>query len=103
MKQRKPLMEHPYGTMKRWWDQGSFSRRGWEKVRTALSLTVLAYNLRRVLNIVGMPRLLAALGGVGRVLGRAARADVQEARGSDRWPERNTKMGLCGNQGGWAA
>jgi Transposase DDE domain len=102
IKQRKQLVEHPFGTMKRWWDQGSFLMRGLEKVRTEFSLTVLAYNLRRVLNIVGMPRLLAALGGVGRVLGRAALADVQEALWSDRWPERNTKMGLCGNQGGWA-
>jgi len=33
-----------------------------EKVRTEFSLTVLAYNLRRVLNLVAMPQLLAALG-----------------------------------------
>jgi transposase len=36
--------------------------RGLEKVRAEFSLTVLAYNLRRVLNIVGMPGLMAALG-----------------------------------------
>jgi transposase len=62
MRQRKQLVEHPFGTMKRWWDAGYFLMRGLEKVRTAFSLTVLAYNLRRVVNLVEMPRLLAALG-----------------------------------------
>jgi transposase len=62
MKQRKQLVEHPFGTMKRWWDQGFFLLRGLEKVRTEFSLTVLAYNLRRVVNLVGIPRLIAALG-----------------------------------------
>jgi hypothetical protein len=62
MKQRKELGEHPFGTMKRGWDHGYFLLRGLEKVRTECSLTVLAYNLRRVLNLVERPRLLAALG-----------------------------------------
>jgi hypothetical protein len=62
IKQRKDRVEHPFGTMKRWWDQGYFLMRGRGKVRTEFSLTVLAYNLRRVLNLVGMPRLMAALG-----------------------------------------
>ena len=62
MKRRKALVEHLFGTMKRGWDHGYFLMRGWEKVRTEFSLTVLAYNLRRVLNLVEMPRLLAALG-----------------------------------------
>ena len=62
MKRRKTLGEHPFGTMKRWWDAGYFLTRGLEKVRAELSLTVLASNLRRVLNIVGMAGLMAALG-----------------------------------------
>ena len=62
MRQRKQLVEHPCGTMKRWWDAGYFLRRGREKVRTECSVTVLAYNLRRVLTLVETPRLLAALG-----------------------------------------
>lgn len=62
MKRRKTLVEHPFGTMKRWWDAGYFLLRGLEKVRAEFSLTVLAYNLRRVLNIVGMAGLMAALG-----------------------------------------
>jgi transposase len=62
MKRRKELVEHPLGTMQRGWEHGYFLRRGLEKVRTEFSLTVLADNLRRVLNLVEMPRLLAALG-----------------------------------------
>jgi hypothetical protein len=55
-------VEPPFGTMKRGWDAGYVLRRGLEKVRTECSLTVLAYNLRRVLNRVERPRLIAALG-----------------------------------------
>lgn len=58
---RKELAEHPFGTMKRGMDQGYFLLKGLGKVRGEFSLTVLAYNLKRVLNIVGVPRLLEAL------------------------------------------
>jgi len=59
--QRKALSEHPFGTMKRAMDQGYFLLRGLPKVRGEFSLTVLAYNLKRVLNLVGVPQLLAAV------------------------------------------
>jgi hypothetical protein len=62
MKQRQQLVEHPFGTMQRWWAAGYFLMRGLEKVRTEFSLTVVAYNLRRVLNLIERPRLMAALG-----------------------------------------
>jgi hypothetical protein len=62
MQQRKQLVEHPFGTMQRWWEQGFFLTRGLEKMRTELSLTGLAYNLRRVVHIVSLPWLMAALG-----------------------------------------
>ena len=58
---RKELSEHPYGTMKRGMDQGYFLLKGLRKVRGEFSLTALAYNLRRVLNIVAVPQLVAAL------------------------------------------
>jgi hypothetical protein len=57
---KKELVEHPFGTMKRGWDQGYFLMRGLEKVRTEFSLTVLADNLRRVLNLIAIPRLRRA-------------------------------------------
>jgi hypothetical protein len=103
MKRRKRLVEHPFGTMTRWWDAGYFLMRGLEKVRAEFSLTVLAYNLRRGLNIVGMPGLMATLNGVRRVVGRAVLAEVQEALLLDRWSERHTTTRLCGSQCGWAA
>ena len=59
--QRKALSEHPFGTMKRGMDQGYFLLKGLRKVRGEFSLTALAYNLKRVLNLVGVPRLLEAL------------------------------------------
>jgi transposase len=59
---RKAIVEHPYGTMKRGMDQGYFLLRGLQKVRAEFSLTVLAYNIKRVMNLVGVPRMLAALG-----------------------------------------
>ena len=58
---RKAIVEHPFGSMKRWMDQGYFLTKGLEKVGTEFSLTVLAYNLRRVINLVGVPRMLAKL------------------------------------------
>ena len=62
MEQRKQLVEHPFGTLKHWWDQGHFLMRGLEKVKAEFSLSTLAYNIRRVLNILGVQRLMAALG-----------------------------------------
>ena len=60
-RQRAALVEHPFGTMKRGMDQGYFLLKGLTKVRGEFCLTVLAYNLNRVLNLVGVPRLLAAV------------------------------------------
>ena len=60
-RQRKALAEHPFGTMKRGMDQGYFLLKGLRKVRGEFSLTTLSYNLKRVLNIVGVPRLLEVL------------------------------------------
>lgn len=61
MRKRKMLAEHPFGTIKRGMDQGYCLTRGLAKVGGEFSLTVLAYNLRRVINLVGVPRMIAAL------------------------------------------
>ena len=58
---RRELVEHPFGTIKQWMNQGAFLMRGLEKVRGEFSLTALAYNLRRVLNLVAFTDLMAAL------------------------------------------
>ncbi len=54
--QRRETVEHPFGSIKQWMNQGAFLMRGLEKVRAEFSLTALAYNLRRVLNLVGFHR-----------------------------------------------
>ena len=43
--------------------QGAFLMRGLANVRAEFSLTALAYNLRRVLNLVGFTELIAAVQG----------------------------------------
>jgi hypothetical protein len=58
---RRETVEHPFGSIKQWMNQGAFLMRGLEKVRGEFSLTALAYNLRRVLNIAGFPELMAAV------------------------------------------
>jgi transposase len=51
LEQRRTAVEHPFGTIKQWMNQGAFLMRGLEKVRGEFSLTALAYNLRRALNM----------------------------------------------------
>ena len=55
---RKALVEHPFGSIKFWQEQRAFLMRGLEKVRGEFQLSALAYNLKRVMNIVGLKRLL---------------------------------------------
>jgi len=59
---RGGLVEHPWGTMKRSLDQGYFLLRGNEKVGTEMRLTGLIYNMKRAFSIVGVPKLIEALG-----------------------------------------
>jgi transposase len=61
-KLRKTLAEHPFGTIKRWFGYTHFLLKGLVKVRTEWSLTTLAYNLKRVLNLVSFAKLMAAVG-----------------------------------------
>ncbi len=61
-KLRKMLAEHPFGTIKRWFGYTHFLMKGLTKVRTEWSLTTLAYNLKRVLNLVSFEKLMATAG-----------------------------------------
>jgi hypothetical protein len=58
---RKCLEEHPFGTIKRAMNQGFFLMRGLSKVGAEISLTILAYNLRRVMNILGLRTMMEAM------------------------------------------
>jgi transposase len=57
---RRKVVEHPFGSIKQWMYQGAFLMRGLANVRAEFSLTALAYNLRRALNILGVEAMTAA-------------------------------------------
>lgn len=54
MRQRAAICEHVFGTLKQWCGWTHFLLRGLDKVRAELSLLMLAYNFKRVLNILGV-------------------------------------------------
>jgi hypothetical protein len=61
MRRRQQLSEPPFGTIKRAMNQGYFLMRGLNKVGAEMSLTVLSYNLKRAINILGVRKLIEAL------------------------------------------
>ncbi len=61
IKLRKALVEHPFGVIKHWMGHHHFLTRGMDKVSAEMSLSVLAYNLKRVLNIVDFKELMMAI------------------------------------------
>ena len=56
---RRMLAEHPFGTMKRAFNQGYLLLKGLRKVKGEVGFTMLAYNMRRVINILGVGTLIA--------------------------------------------
>jgi hypothetical protein len=60
---RKRLVEHPFGTMKRAMNQGYFLMKGKKKVAAEMSLSVLAYNIKRAMTVLGVEKLKEAVGG----------------------------------------
>ena len=63
MRLRRQTVEHPFGTLKAWMGYTHFLTRTLAHVRTEMSLHVLAYNLKRVIAILGVKPLLAAIEG----------------------------------------
>ena len=61
MRVRRATVEHPFGTLKAWMGAPHFKTRTLEKVRTEMSLHVLAYNLKRVIAIRGAQPLMEAM------------------------------------------
>jgi len=61
MKLRKRTVEHVFGTLKHWMGWTHFLTRGMDNVSTEMSLHVLSYNLRRVMNILGVNNLIQAM------------------------------------------
>ncbi len=61
MRIRRATVEHTFGTLRAWMGATHFKTRTLEKVRTEMSLHVLAYNLKRVIAILGVRPLMAAM------------------------------------------
>jgi len=61
MRIRRKTVEHPFGTLKAWMGATHFLMKTLPKVSTEMSLQVLAYNLKRVMKIVGIVPLISAI------------------------------------------
>jgi transposase len=61
MKVRRGMVEHPFGTLKAWMGSTHFLTKRLKNVKTEISLHVLAYNLKRVMRILGTGPLIAAI------------------------------------------
>ena len=61
MRQRRETVEHPFGTIKCWMGHTHFQMKTLKHVGTEMALHVLAYNLKRVINIMGVGPLIAAM------------------------------------------
>lgn len=61
MKRRPQIVEHPCGTIQHGNAHGYFLMRDVEQGRAAMSLSALAYKIKRILHILGMPAMIAAV------------------------------------------
>ena len=61
MRIRRSVAEHPFGTLKAWMGANHFLTRTLANVSTEMSLHVLAYNLKRMLQIFGAVPLMEAM------------------------------------------
>ena len=61
MRQRRETAEHPFATLKMRMGATHFLMKRLPKVATEMALHVLAYNLTRVMSIIGVQRLVAAM------------------------------------------
>jgi hypothetical protein len=62
---RKRTVEHVFGTLKHWMGSAHFLTRRLTNVATEMSLHALAYNLKRVMSILGIARTMKAMKLVG--------------------------------------
>ena len=61
MRTRRETVEHPFGTIKYWMGYTHFQMKTLKRVATEMALHVLAYNLKRVMSIIGIAPLIAAM------------------------------------------
>lgn len=61
MRTRRCTVEHPFGTIKAWMGSTHFLTRRFPNVRAEMALNVLAYNIKRMINMIGVPALIAGM------------------------------------------
>ncbi|TCP20276.1 DDE family transposase [Rhodovulum adriaticum] len=60
---RRCTVEHPFGTIKGWMGATHFLTRGITNVRAEMALNILAYNIKRMVALVGIRGLIVAIPG----------------------------------------
>lgn len=86
MTMRRSTVEHPFGTIKCWMGATHFLCMTLPKVATEMALNVLAYNMKRVMNIMGVEKLLEAM----RAVMAKSRSNFARAwwlQSSSRWSQ----------------
>jgi hypothetical protein len=61
MRIRRSVVEHPFGTLKAWMGKNHFLTKTLANVSTEMSLHVLAYNMKRAINLLGTKTLIEAI------------------------------------------
>jgi len=61
MRIRRQTVEHPFGTIKAWMGATHFLTRTIERVSTEMSLHVLAYNMKRMIKLLGSEAVMKAM------------------------------------------
>lgn len=61
MRIRRQTVEHPFGTLKLWMGSAHFLTKTMDRVSTEMGLHVLAYNMKRVIKILGTGTLMDAM------------------------------------------
>ena len=61
MRERRQTVEHPFGTIKSWMGATHFQMKTLKNVGTEMALHVLAYNMKRVISILGVAGLMEAI------------------------------------------
>src|SRR5436309_11228242 len=61
MRLRRQTVEHPFGTIKSWMGSTHFQMKTLKHVGTEMALHVLAYNMKRVISILGVAELMEAI------------------------------------------
>jgi hypothetical protein len=88
---RRQTVEHPFATRQAWMGASHFLTRTLKKVRTEMSLHVLAYNMKRMIKIFGVGPLMGAI----RACSRSTRRSTRSQKTSQNRPPNNTVRPAC--------